>query len=89
MERSGPKNRTSGIGSKRDRSEAGAERERDLKKYGGAGRGSGAVSRLNRLLTIRSNSNLTMTDFVSYHTFAFCSQFLNFEIEHVLLSYSL
>jgi len=39
-------------------SEAGAEWERDLKKYGGAGAslsGNGVVSGLNRQLTIRSN----------------------------------
>jgi len=69
------------------------ERERDLKKYGGAragGRGSGAelsgsgaASGLNRPLTVRSN--LTMTDFVSYHTSAFCSQFPNLKFDNVLL----
>ena len=52
MERSGPENRMSESGgvrklNERERSGAGAERERGVKKYGGAGRsrsGSGAVS---------------------------------------------
>ena len=43
----------------------GAERERDLKKFGGAEREvAGAVSGLNRLLTIHSNLTINLIDIV-------------------------
>ena len=83
MERSGPENRMSGSGAG-----AGLEKLRWCGNGAGAGgreSGNGAVSGLNRPLTIRSNLLPVLIDIVSYHTSAFGSQFPNFEIEHILL----